>query len=166
MGIDAVKAALEPEPAWPVPAETVVNPRNGPAAQGIVESMHARGPSSTGAQYRRSADGLFHLNASVNGKPVRFVLDTGSSVVVLTRADAQALGINPTRREFDNVVQTASGNAPIAWTTLDHVRVGDRHARRVSAIVVQDGLPISLLGQNVISQLGSVTIDGDRLKLY
>ncbi|MGZ3305436.1 MAG: retropepsin-like aspartic protease family protein, partial [Asticcacaulis sp.] len=49
----------------------------------------------------KAADGHFWANATVNDKAVRFLVDTGATVVVLTEADAQRLGIDKTTLVFD-----------------------------------------------------------------
>ena len=113
----------------------------------------------------RAADGLFYVDAQVNGHRVRFLVDTGASVVVLTAADAAAIGAAPESDTFDGNVQTVGGATRMAWTTIDTVSVAGRHAHKIRAAVVRDGLPVSLLGQNALSKLGALTIRDDRLSL-
>jgi hypothetical protein len=52
-----------------------------------------RPSSSHTLVYRADPRGHFNLTATVNGAPVRFVLDTGASLVALTLDDARAAGI-------------------------------------------------------------------------
>lgn len=118
-----------------------------------------------GTRAARAADGLFYVHARVNGRPVRFLVDTGASVVVLTPADAAAVGVAPAPDRFDAHVLTAAGNAPMAWATLNEVRLAGRAVRGVRAAVVRDGLAVSLLGQNMLARLGSVRMEGDQLEL-
>ena len=40
----------------------------------------------------RSADGHYWAEAVVDGRPMRMLVDTGASVVTLSRADAQKVG--------------------------------------------------------------------------
>ena len=42
----------------------------------------------------RGSDGHFHVAGSVNGQPVRFLVDTGASLVVVTDALAQRAGLD------------------------------------------------------------------------
>ena len=39
-------------------------------------------------ELRRALDGHYYVTAQVNGAPVDFVVDTGATLIVLTRADA------------------------------------------------------------------------------
>ena len=41
----------------------------------------------------RGSDGHFHVAGSINGQPVRFMVDTGASLVVVTEALAQRAGL-------------------------------------------------------------------------
>lgn len=113
----------------------------------------------------RSADGLFYLTAAVKGVPVRFLIDTGSSAVILAPHDAKAIGLDRPDMVFDTTMSTAGGKTRIAWANLASVQIGAREIKDLGAAVVQDGLPVSLMGQSVLSQLGVITIDGDQLRV-
>lgn len=113
----------------------------------------------------RSADGLFYLTAIVNGAPVRFLVDTGASIVVLRPEDAASAGIAVGEDGFTASASTANGKTAMARVTLDEVVVGDTRSQSVEAAVVRHNLPVSLLGQSWLSRLGSLTISGDRLRI-
>ncbi|OYW45801.1 MAG: hypothetical protein B7Z08_00060 [Sphingomonadales bacterium 32-68-7] len=125
------------------------------------------GPRRTaeGNELRRAADGLFYVTAIVNGAPVKFLVDTGASMIVLTAGDAERIGLMPEAEHFDGSAETANGRARTAQVTLDELAVGEIRSRRISAAVVRDGLGVSLLGQNWLSTLASLTIAGDRMVL-
>lgn len=116
-------------------------------------------------EYRRAPDGLFYVVAMVNGAPVRFLVDTGATVVILTAADARRVSATADRRRGRVNVETVGGMSPMAWTTLRHVRLGSREIRELRAIVGNEGVAVSILGQNLLSQLASLTIRGDRLEV-
>jgi aspartyl protease family protein len=117
------------------------------------------------AELRRASDGLFYVDATVNGVSVRFLIDTGASTVVLTAQDARRAGISPAAYRSKTRADTANGGATMSWVTLDHVDVAGTSARRLRAVVAGEGLGVSLLGQSWLSQLASVTIEGDRMTL-
>src|SRR5438874_646637 len=48
----------------------------------------------------RMPNGHFYADAAVNGQPVRVVIDTGASMVALTVADAQRIGVPFSPNEF------------------------------------------------------------------
>ncbi len=114
---------------------------------------------------KRSADGLFYVTAAVNGVPVRFVVDTGANVVVLTRADAAAAGVTGSTAG-GRALRTAGGTAAMRWATIERLTIGDHAIADADAAIVGDGgLPHSLLGQSALSRLESVTLRGNRLHL-
>ena len=118
-----------------------------------------------GMEIARAKDGMFYVQAEINGQKIRFLVDTGANVVVLNGADAARLGIQAEADLFGPQMATAGGSAPMAWAKLDRVRLAGREATGVKAAVVKSGLPVSLLGQNMLSKLASVTIEGDRLRM-
>jgi aspartyl protease family protein len=118
-----------------------------------------------GHEILRSRDGLFYVTAIVNGVAVRFVVDTGATVVVLTADDARRTGLAVNANDFSGQASTANGRAAMARVKLNDVVVGTRRDQAVDAAVVQGGLNVSLLGQSWLSRLQSVTITGDRMLL-
>ena len=129
-----------------------------------IASVAAAG-EGPGMDIVRAKDGMFYVQAEINGQQIRFLVDTGANVVVLNGADAARLGIQAEADMFGPQMATAGGNAPMAWAKLDRVRLAGREATGVKAAVVRTGLPVSLLGQNMLSKLASVTIEGDRLRM-
>lgn len=122
-------------------------------------------PASVADPIRRSGDGMFYLTAPVNDRPVRFLIDTGASMVVLTRADASAIGLRIDEKDMRHLVRTAGGNARMAIVQLDSVKLGRRDLTGLDAAIVEDGVGVSLLGQNALSRLQSISIEGDHLTL-
>ena len=113
-------------------------------------------------ELQRGPDGHFYADAQVNGATIRFLVDTGASVVVLSPADAQRAGIQlPAER---GVAMGVGGPIEIIPVTLDRIAVGGIEARGVQAAVAQD-LPVSLLGQSYLQRVASVEIRGDRMVL-
>ena len=115
----------------------------------------------------RRSDGDFAVQAEVNGAPaLRFTLDTGASVVVLTAESAAALGIRPAEADFTARVATANGSARAAPIRLDAIRIGPITERNVDAMVSRPGaLSTNLLGQSFLTRLPSYEVRGDRLIL-
>ncbi len=113
----------------------------------------------------RSSSGHFETEALVNGQTARFVIDTGASTIVLTKADATRAGI-PFRPDLFKVVgRGASGELRGQEVIIRQLSVGPRVAYDQRALVLDDGLEISLLGQSFLGQIGTVTITADRMTL-
>lgn len=113
----------------------------------------------------RARDGHFYLTLQVNGAPVDFVVDTGATDVVLTRADAARVGLDPERLRFSGTALTANGRVAIAPVRLDEVRLGHAVDRRVRASVNAGELFQSLLGMSYLQRFERIEIARDRLIL-
>ena len=111
----------------------------------------------------READGHYWTRADVEGTDVRFMVDTGASIVALTLLDAQRIGYKPADLEFDNEVRTAGGVTMGAYVVLKKVRIGRVEIDDVSAMVLKDGLEQSLLGMSFLGELYSYEFKGDTL---
>jgi len=125
-----------------------------PAPETPVAAARAAAPAvGQPASLAKAADGHFWAEATVNGKRVRFLVDTGATTVALTMADAQRLGIDLDSLTFDRPVSTAAGEARAALVELDYVSVAGARVDKVQALVLEKGLPSSLLGMSYLGRL-------------
>jgi aspartyl protease family protein len=113
----------------------------------------------------RDQSGGFFVVGSVNGKPVRFLVDTGSSDIVLSPADAQRLGVDPATLRFDHPVETANGEGFGAPFTADSLTVGGIALDHVPMSINKAPMSSSLLGMAFFNRLKSFRFEGDRLYL-
>lgn len=114
----------------------------------------------------KSMGGHFEADATINGVSVHMLVDTGASSVVLSNADAQAIGINPDNLNYTVSVMTANGRTSAAPVRLSEIAIGPIVRRNISALVAQKGqLDQSLLGMTFLSTLGSLQMQTDQLKL-
>jgi len=105
-------------------------------------------------EIRAERDGHFYVNATVNFRPVRLMVDTGATVVALRVSDAAAAGIRLRDVDFNNPVQTANGTTNAAQATLESVSVSDIEVRNVRALIIPDDqLSVSLLGGSFLHEL-------------
>jgi aspartyl protease family protein len=110
--------------------------------------------------------GHFFVEPIVNGTRLRMMVDTGASLVVLSRDDARLIGINPAPAEFRVKVSTANGPVLVAPITLKEITVGPLSVRDVPAAVFPDNkLQLGLLGMSFLSKLSHFEVAGGRLVL-
>ena len=121
--------------------------------------------SDKGLMVHRSRDGHFWLNAVINDVPVKMLVDTGASNVVLSPADAERVGVNLQRLRFDGRANTANGSVQIAATRVQTLELGNRLFQNAPVLVNGTDMKGSLLGMSVLREFGSVTFEGDRLYL-
>jgi len=107
------------------------------------------------AQIVKAADGHFWAEAKVDGRAVRFLIDTGATAVALSQTDAKRLGIDTKALDYSYKVMTASGQTRAASVRLASVSVAGAQVRDVDALVVEKGLETSLLGMSYLGRLSS-----------
>lgn len=96
--------------------------------------------------------GHFLADGQVNGGAVRFLVDSGATSVVLPAADARRLGIDYLKSRR-GIMQTASGAIPAYLVRLDSVRVGTIELHEVDAVIIEEGLPVALLGMSFLNRV-------------
>lgn len=121
--------------------------------------------ASGDAVLSRSPDGHFYADVSIDTQDVRMLIDTGASVVALTGSDAEALGLEWSEDELFPIGRGASGEVIGKPVRLERVRLGDFEAEGVEAIIVPQGLDVSLLGQSFLGRVGKVEIENGRMVL-
>jgi aspartyl protease family protein len=100
---------------------------------------------------KADARGHFLADGQVNGGSIRFLVDTGATLIALPAADARRLGIDYLKGQR-GTVQTAGGPASAYKVTLDTVRVGDIAINQVDAVVIDADLPFALLGMSFLNR--------------
>jgi aspartyl protease family protein len=114
--------------------------------------------------YPVDARGHVFLDAVVNGAPVRFLVDTGASLVTLRPADARAAGLSPRQLAFDERASTANGFVRMAAVSLREIRLGQLSIGDIPAAVIEN-LNVSLLGMSFLSRLHSYEMRDGRLTI-
>ena len=113
----------------------------------------------------RSSDGHFYADVTVDSAELRMLVDTGASVVALTGSDAEAIGLEWSDDELFPIGRGASGDVIGKPVRLERVRLGDLEAENVEAMIVPEGLDVSLLGQSFLGRVGKVEIEDGRMVL-
>jgi aspartyl protease family protein len=112
----------------------------------------------------RSEGGHFYANVEVNGQLVRFLVDTGASGVALTEGDAERIGLDFRRGDYEQVGVGASGPVRGKFVTLDKVSLDGKAAHNVEGAILE-GSETSLLGQTYLRRF-SVEMRGDTMRIY
>jgi len=113
----------------------------------------------------RSPDGHYYLTLGINGTPVRFVVDTGASDLVLSLPDARRAGIDTNKLAYVNQARTANGIVRTAGVKLDEVTLEGITDRGVRASVNGGQMDGSLLGMSYLSRFNSLEFKGGKLVL-
>lgn len=105
------------------------------------------------------ADALGHivLSARANGAPMKFLVDTGATLVSLSPDDANAAGLKHSDLTFDQIVYTGNGPVHAAITRLRELRIDDLEVEDVQVAVI-DSLKQSVLGMSFLRRLKEFNI--------
>ena len=128
-------------------------------------SMGAAASSGGGNEIVMTAGsgGHFVTEGSINGRAVRFMVDTGATMIAMGQAEADRLGINWKAGER-GMASTANGLIPTFRVNLAAVRIGDVVVHNVDASVSPTSMPYTLLGNSFLTRF-SMRRDNDVMRL-
>ena len=132
----------------------------------VMEIEGARRTLQQGQHYRRAAatsdraqvtlavgpGGQFAGEGTVNGQPIRFLVDTGATAIALPASFAQRAGID-FRKGEPALSNTANGLVPVYRVSLATVRLGEIELNSVDAVVFEAGLDTALLGMSFLNRV-------------
>lgn len=133
-------------------------------AEPLPKAAEATAFDGNGVALDRSGDGHFYADVEINGTLVHMLVDTGASIVALSRDDARSAGIATSIGMNDVVGEGADGAVHGEAVKIERMRLGGTSVEGVNAVVLNSG-GISLLGQDFLQRFASVEIKGDRMVL-
>ena len=95
--------------------------------------------------------GHFFTGGSINGKAVRFLVDTGATYISMGINEAERLGLDY-RAGRPGMTNTANGAMAVYKVSLASVRVGDVQVYNVEALVGQAPMDQVLLGNSFLTR--------------
>lgn len=137
---------------------------------GYLHTDHLCGQASTTVPFRKVGKSC-HLECTINGYPVEFTFDTGAELVCIPRKLAKLLlaeqVISPLDLTGEKIeVQTASGHSEKGdGIIFQKMVVGEFIFTQIAGVVMPNDTAGVLLGQTLLEQLSSYTIDNDEGKI-
>jgi len=121
--------------------------------------------TGTGSQIVLTAGsgGHFVTSGSINGKTVRFMVDTGATTVAISQSEADRIGLNYKDGQR-GMARTANGVIPVHLTSLNVVRIGDVQVYNVEATIVPAQMENILLGNSFLTRF-QMKRENDQLTL-
>jgi aspartyl protease family protein len=113
----------------------------------------------------RAPDGHYYLTAIVNAEPIRFVVDTGASGIVMTLKDAERAGLDREQLAFVGEAMTANGPVRTARVVLEDFTVGPYEDSKIFAWVNEGEMQTSLLGMSYLQRFSKIEITPGALLL-
>ena len=129
--------------------------------QNVASQPSGNGPASV--VLTADAGGHFLTTGNVNGTTIRFIVDTGASMISLGASDARRIGIDASKGQ-QGMANTANGQTVVTHVKLDSVRVGEIVMNNVDALVHQQDMPFALLGMSFLNRM-EMQRSGDTMTL-
>lgn len=103
-------------------------------------------------------DGHFWVDGLVNGKKVKFLVDSGATMTTIGRKTAAEVGVraSPTRNQ---IVRTGNGFIRVATGSADKLEVDGIERQNIS-VHIADGEDLNVLGMNFLSSLQRWGVEG------
>lgn len=119
----------------------------------------------TRVEVPRAFDGHYYLTLQLNDTPVRFVVDTGATDIVLTRQDAARAGIEMSNLVYSGVANTANGAVRTARVKVNQLALGTITDRNLAVWVNEGEMDTSLLGMAYLQRFARLEIADGTLVL-
>ncbi len=132
-------------------------------APASVGATSGGGASGTKVVLTAGSGGHFMAQGQINGRTVPLVVDTGASLVSLSMAEADRVGLNYKAGQSVQM-STANGVIPGWRLQLASVKVGDVTVYGVDAIVSAGAMPYVLLGNSFLAHF-QMTRTNDQMVL-
>lgn len=110
-------------------------------------------------------DGHFWANGMINGRPARFLIDSGATLTALSRSTAEATGVAIDEAGFPVLVETANGTIEAQRGRIGQLVIGPITRNDLGATVSAELDDTNLLGMNFLSSLKSWRVEGRTLVL-
>ena len=117
-------------------------------------------PIVAGSEVRipMAVDGHFWVEGSINGSPVKFLVDSGATVTTIDRATALRAGATVDDAR-DQVVRTGNGMIRVSRGRAQSLQIAAIERANVGLHIV-DGDDMNVLGMNFLSSLTRWSVEG------
>jgi len=130
---------------------------------GAVVGVDTSGGSGTRIVLNMGPGGHYLGEGAINGQPMRFMVDTGATLVAMSSDVAAELGIDTSKGSVVHM-GSANGNMTARRVTLASITVGDVTVHNVDAAISPQPMPFVLLGNSFLSRF-QMRSDDDTLTL-
>lgn len=109
----------------------------------------------------RARDGHFHIDGTIQGAPVRFLIDTGASTVSISQQLAARIGLGC---DISTTFRTANGAVQGCSSRVAELEFGPFRISNASVAILPNLSSEPLLGMNALRQV-RMEQEADRLRL-
>jgi aspartyl protease family protein len=109
-----------------------------------------------------AGDGHYWVEATINGTPARFLIDSGATVTALSETTARSVGLNYDVGAPGVMMTTANGKVEARRSSIATLAIGPITASDLPVVVSPAFGEMNVIGMNMLSRLKSWGVqDGD-----
>lgn len=119
--------------------------------------------SSEAIELRRQDDGHYWLMVDINGKPVRFMIDSGATMTAINATTAIETGVESTG--YPIILSTANGRVAAKRANVRSLTVGPHRIENHPVVVSERFGDVNLLGMNFLNSMQSWRVEANMMVL-
>ena len=109
-----------------------------------------------------AGDGHFYADGEINGRAVRFLIDSGATVTTIGPETARQAGVQPTGER--TIVDTANGMATVDRGRAELLKIGPIQRQDFGLFIAREDAT-NVIGMNFLSTLSRWSVEGRTLVL-
>ena len=115
--------------------------------------------SGEAIELRRQDDGHYWIMVDINGKPVRFMVDSGATMTAINATTARDAGIESDG--YPIILSTANGRVAAKRANVQSLVVGPHRIENHPVVVSESFGDINLLGMNFLNSMQSWRVEAN-----
>jgi aspartyl protease family protein len=119
--------------------------------------------SSEAIELRRQDDGHYWLMVGINGKPVRFMVDSGATMTAINATTAKEVGVEADG--YPIILSTANGRVAAKRANVQSLTVGPHRIENHPVVVSERFGDVNLLGMNFLNSMQSWRVEANKMVL-
>ena len=119
--------------------------------------------SSEAIKLRRQDDGHYWLMVDINGKPVRFMVDSGATMTAINATTAMEAGVEADG--YPIILSTANGRVAAKRAIVRSLTVGPHRIENHPVVVSERFGDVNLLGMNFLNSMQSWRVEANMMVL-
>lgn len=119
--------------------------------------------SSEAIELRRQDDGHYWLMVDINGKPVRFMVDSGATMTAINATTAMEAGVEADG--YPIILSTANGRVAAKRANVRSLTVGPHRIENHPVVVSERFGDVNLLGMNFLNSMQSWRVEANMMVL-
>ena len=114
---------------------------------------------------RRQDDGHYWLQLDVNGKPVRFMIDSGATTTAVNANTARETGIQVDTNGYPVFLSTANGRVTAQRGVILSLKIGSQEIGQHNVVVSESFGDTNVLGMNFLDSMQGWKVEGNVMTL-